>query len=87
MVEKNEYFKKRIEKNECISEVQSKSFEVIRLNKVKYFGNPSSFMDIRFYQRGTDDKGGIVYYPTKKGLQIKENLFVKIMSKFNPQEK
>jgi len=79
---KPEETKLKIEYRELIKEVQSKSYEIVRLNRIKYIGNNYYFIDIRFYQRGYDENGEEIYYPTKKGVQIKEDLFYKIFNEY-----
>ena len=59
--------KLKVEYQELIKEVQSKSYEVVRLNRIKYIGNDYYFIDIRFYRRGYDENENEFYYPTKKG--------------------
>lgn len=66
-------------KNEVISETQRRSYEKIRISKVQYKDNPYSFIDIRIFQRGYEDDEE-VYYPTKKGVQFKEDLFQELIS-------
>jgi len=66
----------KIERQEIIKEIQTKSYEVVRLSKVKYLGNDYDFIDIRIYRRGWDERGSEeVYYPTKQGVQLKDSLF------------
>jgi hypothetical protein len=74
--------KLKIQNQELIKEVETKSYEIVRLYRIKYFENDYNFIDIRFYQRGYDDKGEEVFYPTKKGVQIKEDLFKKLCDDF-----
>lgn len=74
--------KLKIEYQELIKEVQSKSYEVVRLSRIKYVGNDYYFIDIRFYQKGFNDNFEEIYYPTKKGVQIKEDLFYKIFDEY-----
>lgn len=74
--------KLKIEYQELIKEVQSKSYEVVRLNRIKYIGNDYYFIDIRFYQRSYDENEKMIYHPTKKGVQIKEDLFYKIFDEY-----
>ena len=71
-----------IESHEIIKEVFSKSYEVVRLSRIKYLGNKYNFIDIRYYQRGYDDNENEIYYPTKKGVQIKEELFKQIFDRY-----
>ncbi|MBI4489396.1 MAG: hypothetical protein HY694_09955 [Deltaproteobacteria bacterium] len=63
----------QIESQETIKEVHTKSYEVVRLSRVKYKGNPHSFIDRRFFQRGYDEDAE-AYYPTRKGVQFREDL-------------
>jgi len=74
--------KLKIEYQELIKEVQSKNYEVVRLNRIKYVGNDYNFIDIWFYQRGYNDNEEEIYYETKKGVQIKEDLFYKIFDEY-----
>lgn len=76
---KNQEAKLRIEKSEVLKEVPIKSFEVVRISRVKYFENPFIFVDIRVFRRGYDSKGDEVFFPTLKGVQIKETDFGKLM--------
>lgn len=68
-----------MERQELISEVQPKSYEAVRLSRVKYRGNHYDFIDIRLYRRGYDEDGEEVFYPTKQGVQIKEELFRRLV--------
>lgn len=72
----------KIEFQEQISEANSGSYQPIRFSKVKYKNNSDLFIDIRTYQRGYDDDGEDVYYPTKKGFQFSEREFKKIVGKY-----
>ena len=76
---KNKIARLKIEKQEVIKEVRTKSFEVVRLSRVKYAGNVYTFIDIRFFQRGYDEPGEEIYFPTRKGVQIREDLFFKLV--------
>jgi len=64
---------------QLIKEVRTKSFETVRLRRVKYAGNDYNFIDIRFFQRGSDESGNDLYFPTRKGVQIREDLFFKLV--------
>jgi len=72
----------KIEYQEIIKEVKVKSYEVVRLKRVKYIGNNYYFIDIRFYQRGYDNNENEIYFPTTKGIQIKEGLFYRLLEKY-----
>ncbi len=54
--------------------------ELVRLSRVKYEGNGYAFVDVRVFSRGYDDDGEEVYFPTKRGLQMKEGDFQKLVS-------
>lgn len=72
----------KIEFQEQIAEANSGSYQPIRFSKVKYKNNSDLFIDIRTYQRGYDDDGEDVFFPTKKGFQFPEREFKKIVSKY-----
>lgn len=69
----------KIERQEVIGEVQTKSFEVVRLSRIKYRENDYKFIDIRLYQRGYGEDVEEVLYPTTKGVQLREDLFLKLV--------
>jgi uncharacterized protein (TIGR02391 family) len=72
----------KIEFQEQIAEANSGSYQSIRFSKVKYKNNPELFIDIRTYQRGYDDNGENIYFPTRIGFQFTEREFKKIVSKY-----
>ena len=75
--------KPKIERQEVIAETDRRSYEVLRLSRVKYKDNPYTFIDLRLFQRGYDDSGNDeVYYPTKKGVQLKEDHFQRLIGKW-----
>jgi uncharacterized protein (TIGR02391 family) len=69
-----------IEFKETIGE--SGEFHMIRLSRIKYKDNPSIFIDLRVFQRGYDEDGQDVYHPTKKGVQILESAFQRLIGKW-----
>jgi hypothetical protein len=71
-----------IEKQTTLGEVQTKSMELVRLSRVKYEGNDYQFIDVRIFQRGYDEHGCEVYHPTKRGVQLKESDFQKLITPF-----
>jgi hypothetical protein len=71
-----------IERQEVIQEVWHGSSETIRLSRVKYEGNDYTFVDIRRFWRGFDDDGNEVFYPSTKGLQLKEGDFLKLIESY-----
>lgn len=72
--------KAAIESQEMIKEVQTKGFEVVRLSRVRYRDNPYVFIDLRYFNRGFGEDGEEVFHPTTKGVQIKEELFLKLVN-------
>src|SRR5437588_9111869 len=68
-----------IEHQQVIKEVETKSFEVVRLSRVKYSKNDYEFIDVRAFQRGYGEEGQEVFYPTGRGIQLKEELFLKLV--------
>jgi uncharacterized protein (TIGR02391 family) len=71
-----------IEAQEVIAETGRRSYEMLRLSRLRYQGNPYSFIDLRLFQRGYDDDGDERFYPTKKGIQIKEEQFQRLIGKW-----
>lgn len=69
----------KIEYQEIIGEAKAGSYQPVRFSRVKYKHNDATFIDIRMYQRGYDDEGEEVYYPTKKGFQFPESEFEKVV--------
>lgn len=71
-----------IESQVTLAEVYTKSIELVRMSRVKYETSDYSFIDLRVFQRGWGDDGEEVYHPTRKGVQIKERDFEKLIQKF-----
>ncbi len=69
----------KIEYQEIIGEAKTGSYQPVRFSRVKYKNNNSTFIDIRLYQRGYDDDGEEVYFPTKTGFQFEEKHFEKVV--------
>ena len=75
-----------IELQEIIGEVKSGSYQPIRFSRVKYKNNPSTFIDIRKFQRqeifaeDEDEEDKAVFHPTKHGFQFPENEFKKVVN-------
>lgn len=75
--------KPNIERQEILAETGRRSYEMLRLSRVKYAENPYTFIDLRLFQRGWDDLGDQeIYHPTKKGVQIKEEQFQRLLGKW-----
>jgi uncharacterized protein (TIGR02391 family) len=77
------YPKPNIERQEILAETGRRSYEMLRLSRVKYAENPYTFIDVRLFQRGWDDeRDDEVYHPTKKGVQLKEEQFQRLLGKW-----
>lgn len=75
--------KPQIESQQVIAETGRRSYEMLRLSRVKYADNPYTFVDLRLFQRGWDDNGtDEVYHPTRKGVQLKEDQFQRLIGKW-----
>jgi hypothetical protein len=72
-----------IERQDVIEEVRFGSAKMIRLSRVKYEGNDYTFVDLREFWRGYDDEGNDVFYPSSRGLQLKERDFVKFIDSYS----
>ena len=75
-----EKIKSKIESQEVLAEAPRRNYEVIRITKVKYKENPYSFIDIRLFQMNPDEEN--VLYPTKKGIQFREDHFQNLIGKW-----
>ncbi len=74
--------KPKIERQEILAETGRRSYEMLRLSRIKYAENPYTFIDLRLFQRGWDRGGEEVYHPTKKGVQVKEDQFQRLVGKW-----
>ena len=74
--------KVEIESQELLAETTRRSYETLRLSRILYAGNPYNFIDLRLFQRGYDNDGEECFYPTKKGIQIKEEQFQRLIGKW-----
>ena len=75
--------KPEIDSQDVLAEIGRRSYEMLRLTRVKYSGNPHTFIDLRLFQRGSDyDRDAEVYHPTRKGVQLKEDEFQRLIGKW-----
>lgn len=75
--------KPKIERQEVLAETPRRSYEMLRLTRVKYAENPYTFIDLRLFQSAWDDNTDqVVYHPTKKGVQLKEDQFQRLIGKW-----
>lgn len=77
---KSEKIKPKIESQDVLAEAPRRNYEVIRITRIKYKENPQSFIDIRIYQSNRDEDE--IFYPTKKGIQFREDHFQKLIGKW-----
>lgn len=70
----------KIEYRTIIGESDPGGYQPVRFSRIKYKNNDLAFIDVRMFQRGYDDEMEEVYYPTKKGFQIKEKDFKKVVN-------
>ncbi len=86
MAKKTQFLKvkPRVEIQETLAETGRRGYEMLRLSRVKYQDNPNTFIDVRLFQRGWDenDSEKEVYHPTKKGVQLKEEQFQRLVGKW-----
>jgi uncharacterized protein (TIGR02391 family) len=72
----------KIAHQEVLSETGRRSYEMLRVSRVQYSGNPHTFIDIRLFLRGYDEDGEEIYFPTKRGVQLKEEQLQKLFGKW-----
>lgn len=73
----------KIEFQKIIGEANERGYQPIRFTRLKYKQSPTAHIDIRKFQRGHDDEGEDVFYPTKIGFQFPEKEFVKVLEKYS----
>ncbi|MCF6269913.1 MAG: TIGR02391 family protein [Melioribacteraceae bacterium] len=72
----------KIEYQKIIGEVHSGGYQPIRFSRVKYKASSEIHIDIRQFQRGYDDEGEDVFFPTKKGFQFLERDFNRVIKEY-----
>ncbi|MEE1961419.1 TIGR02391 family protein [Allomuricauda taeanensis] len=73
----------KIEFQDTIGEANEGGFQPIRFTRVKYKQSPTAHIDIRKFQRGYDDDGEEVFFPTKLGFRFPESEFKKVLEKYS----
>jgi uncharacterized protein (TIGR02391 family) len=73
----------KIEFQETIGEANEGGFQPIRFTRVKYKQSPTAHIDIRKFQRGYDNDGEDVFFPTKLGFRFPESEFKKVLEKYS----
>jgi uncharacterized protein (TIGR02391 family) len=72
----------KIEYQKLISEANPGGYRPIRFSRVKYKASPDTHIDIRQYQRGSDDDGEVTFYPTKIGFRFLEREFRRVVREY-----
>lgn len=72
----------KIEYQEIIGEAKEDDYQPIRFTRVKYKASPFPHIDIRKFQRGYDEEGEDVFFPTKFGFRFPEREFKKVLNKY-----
>jgi uncharacterized protein (TIGR02391 family) len=73
----------KIEFQEIIGDANEGGFQPVRFTRIKYRKSIISHIDIRRYQRGWDDNGEDVFFPTKLGFRFPESEFKKVLEKYS----
>jgi uncharacterized protein (TIGR02391 family) len=72
----------KIQSSKVLGEIDGSSYRSIRITRIKYKASPETHIDIRQFQRGYDDDGEEVYFPTKKGFQFLEWKFKRFVANY-----
>ena len=72
----------KIEYQEVIGEVNPGGYQSIRVTRVKYKASPETHIDIRKFQRGYDDEGEEIFFPTKIGFRFLEHEFRRVVKEY-----
>jgi uncharacterized protein (TIGR02391 family) len=72
----------KIEYQEVIGEANPGGYRPIRFSRIKYKASPDTHIDIRQYQRGYNDEGEEVFYPTKTGFRFLEREFRRVIREY-----
>jgi len=74
----------RTETKELIGEVSTnRSYELLRIFRIKYMGCPYAHIDLRFWQidpgQEFSETEEVTKYPTRRGCQIPEDVFIRLI--------
>lgn len=72
----------KIEYQRIIGEVNPGGYQPIRFSRIKYKASSETHIDIRQFQRGYDDEGEDMFFPTKKGFRFLERDFNKVIKEY-----
>jgi len=79
---KKDQIEAKIEYQKVIGEIEPGGYRPIRFTKIKYKVSEETHIDIRQFQRGYDENGEEVYYPTKIGFRFLEYKFNNLIKKY-----
>jgi hypothetical protein len=72
----------KIEYQKIIGDANPGGYQPIIFSKIKYKACNYTHIDIRKYQRASDDEGEEVYYPTKNGFRFPEKEFNRVIKEY-----
>jgi len=72
----------KIEYQKIIGEIKAGGYQPIRFTRIKYKASDQTHIDIRRFQRGYDDDGDEIYFPTKFGFQFLEYEFNRVIKEY-----
>jgi len=72
----------KIEYQEIIGEAKPGDYQPIRFTRIKYKASQTTHIDIRKFQRGYDDEGNDIYFPTKNGFRFPEREFDRVIKEY-----
>lgn len=72
----------KIEYQTVIGEANPGGYQPVRFTRVKYKKSNETHIDIRKFQRGYDDDGEDVFFPTKLGFRFPEREFRRVVKEY-----
>lgn len=72
----------KIEYQTVIGEANQGGYQPVRFTRVKYKKSDQTHIDIRKFQRGYDEDGEDVFYPTKNGFRFSEREFRRVVKEY-----
>jgi len=72
----------KIEYQKVIGETNPAGYQPIRFSRIKYKASNETHIDIRQFQRGYNDDGEDVFFPTKNGFRVLEREFHRVIKEY-----
>ncbi len=72
----------KIEYREIIGEANPGGFQPVRFSRIKYKASQETHIDIRRFQRGYDEDGEEIFFPTKVGFRFLEREFKRVLRRY-----